>query len=155
MKTQFTASVCTKSCHFSSKKTAKYGRFFGQKLIFLASAKQLKTPFPYCENAGCGKACCRQTQVTKTKYTASVCTKICHVSCKNGQTWPFFGQNLSLFASDKQLKTPPPILRVLDAKKQVVEAYRSRKHNLQHPYAPKVAIFHEKMAKNGCFLVKN
>ena len=64
-------------------------------------------------------------------------------------------QNFSFFASDKQLKTPPPRLRVLDVKKQVVEAYRSQKHNLQHPFAPKSAIFHEKMAKNGRFLVKN
>ena len=39
-----------------------------------------------------------------------------------------------------------PILRVLDPKKQVVEAYRSRKQHLQHPCAPKFAIFH---GKNG------
>ena len=67
----------------------------------------------------------------------------------------FLGQKLSFLASDKQLKNPPPILRVLDAKKQVVEAHRSRKLHLQHPYVPKFAIFHEKMAKNGRFLVQN
>ena len=39
---------------------------------------------------------------------------------------------------------PPPILRVLDAKKQIVGTHRSRKHNLQHPYAPKYAVFHKK-----------
>ena len=50
---------------------------------------------------------------------------------------------------------PPPILRVLDVKKQVVVTHRSRKHNLQHPYAPKFAIFHEKTANNGHFLVKS
>ena len=38
----------------------------------------------------------------------------------------------------------PPILRVLDAKKQIVGTHISRKHNLQHPYAPKFAVFHEK-----------
>ena len=38
----------------------------------------------------------------------------------------------------------PPILRVLDTKKQIVGTHRSRKHNLQHPYAPKFAAFHEK-----------
>ena len=65
---------------------------------------------------------------------------------KNGPKWPFFGQKLGLLASDKQLKTSPPILGVLDAKKQVIEAFRSRKHNLQHAYAPKFAIFH---GKNG------
>ena len=63
---------------------------------------------------------------------------------------------IDFLASDKQLKTPPPpILRVLDPKKQVVEAHRSQKLHLQNPYAPKFAIFHEKMAKSGRFLVKN
>ena len=38
----------------------------------------------------------------------------------------------------------PPILRVLDTKKHIVGTHRSRKHNLQHPYAPKFAVFHEK-----------
>ena len=38
----------------------------------------------------------------------------------------------------------PPILRVPDAKKQIVGTHRSRKHNLKHPYAPKFAVFHEK-----------
>ena len=74
---------------------------------------------------------------------------------KNGQEWPFFGQRLSLAAPDKHSKTPPPILRVLDAKKQVVRAHRRQKHNLQHLYVPKRPIFHEKSAKNGRFLVKN
>ena len=32
-------------------------------------------------------------------------------------------------------------LRVRDAKKQVVWTHTLRKHNLQHPYAPKSAIF--------------
>ena len=33
---------------------------------------------------------------------------------------------------------------VLDAKKQVLGRHRSRKHNLQHAYAPTFIIFHEK-----------
>ena len=102
---------------------------------------------------------------------------------KTSKKWPFFGQKLSFLASDKRLKTIfvpksakkgsflaknliffafsqavedfPPILRVLDAKKKVVGTHRSGKHNLQHPYAPKFPIFHEKTAKNGRFLVNN
>ena len=73
-------------------------------------------------------------------------------TAKNGR---FFGQKLIFLASAKQLKTPPPILRVLDAKKHVVGRHRSRKHNMQHPYAPKFAMFHAKTAKHGRFLVKN
>ena len=45
-----------------------------------------------------------------------------------------------------------PILRALDAKKQIVGTHRSRKHNLQHPYAPKYAIFHENRPKMALFL---
>ena len=102
---------------------------------------------------------------------------------KMSKKWPFFGQKLSFLASDKRLKTIfvpksakkgsflvksliffafsqavedfPPILRVRDAKKKVVGTHRSGKHNLQHPYAPKFPIFHEKTAKNGRFLVNN
>ena len=55
-----------------------------------------------------------------------------------------YGQKLSFSASDKHLKTPPRISRVLDAKKQVLGRLRSRKHNLQHAYAPTFVIFHEK-----------
>ena len=51
---------------------------------------------------------------------------------KNGQKLPFVSQKLSFFALDKQLTTPPPILRVLDAKKHVVWTHGSPKHNLQH-----------------------
>ena len=45
-----------------------------------------------------------------------------------------------------------PILRALDAKKQIVRTHRSRKHNLQHPYAPQYAIFHENRPKMVLFL---
>ena len=45
----------------------------------------------------------------------------------------------------------PPILRVLDTKKQIVRTHRSRKHNLQHLYAPKFAIFHEKNGQQWPF----
>ena len=53
--------------------------------------------------------------------------------------------------SDKQLKTPPPILRVLDVKEQVRGLHESRKDNLQPPYLSTFAIFHENTAKNGLF----
>ena len=66
-------------------------------------------PPPYFEGAGCERAGCRGINITKIRFTASVCTKICHFSCKNGQKWPFFGQQLSFLASEKQLKTPPPL----------------------------------------------
>ena len=45
-----------------------------------------------------------------------------------------------------------PILRALDAKKQIVGTHRSRQHNLQHPCAPKYAIFHENRPKMALFL---
>ena len=75
---------------------------------------------------------------------------------KNGHKWPFSGHMLIFFGFVQAVEgSPPPILRVLDAKKQVVCMHRLRKHNLQHLYAPKLAIFYGKTAKNGRFLVTN
>ena len=59
----------------------------------------------------------------------------------------FFSQKLSFWPEASSL-------RVRDVKKQVVWTHTSRKHNLQHPCAPKSAIFHQKSAKNGHFLSK-
>ena len=55
------------------------------------------------------------------------------------------------FGLRQAVEDPPPILRVKDVEKQVVVTHRSRKHNLQHPYAPKFAIFHEETANNPPF----
>ena len=38
----------------------------------------------------------------------------------------FFSQNLSFLASEKQLKPPPPILRVLDAKENMLYGHTER-----------------------------
>ena len=50
---------------------------------------------------------------------------------------------------------PPPILRVLDAKKHAVWTHRFPKHNLQHSYAPKSAIFQQNRRKIAIFFIKN
>ena len=81
------------------------------------------------------------------------------------QNLPFFMKNqpkmapfwskIEIFGFRQAVEDPPPIMRVLDPKEQDVEAHRSRKVHLQNPYAPKFAIFPEKSAKNGRFLVKN
>ena len=94
-------------------------------------------------------------RTTKAQSTASVCTKICYFSWKNCQKWPFLGQKLSILASDRQLQSPPPILRVLDAKKHAVWTHRLPKHNLQHFYAPKSAIFQQNRRKIAIFLSKS
>ena len=72
---------------------------------------------------------------------------------KNRPKKAFFWSKVEFFGFRQAVEDPPPpILRVLDANKQVVGAHRSQKHNLQHVYAPKFGITH---GKNGCFLVKN
>ena len=38
------------------------------------------TPIPHFEGAGYEKAGCRGTYITKTQFTACVCTKMCHFS---------------------------------------------------------------------------
>ena len=58
---------------------------------------------------------------------------------------------MAIFWSKVEIFGLSPILRVLDAKKQIVGTHRSRKHNLQHPYAPKYAIFHENRPKMAVF----
>ena len=46
----------------------------------------------------------------------------------------------------------PLILRVLDAKRHAVWTHRLPKHNLQHSYAPKSAIFQQNRRKIAIFL---
>ena len=71
-------------------------------------------------------------------------------SAKNTAVW----SNIDFFGFG-QVVGDPPYLRLPVAKKHIVGTQRSRKHNLQHPYAPKIAIFHDKTAKNGFLLVKH
>ena len=118
---------------------------FLSNIDFLALYKQLKDPPPpHFERAGCKKASCGHTKITKTHFVASVCTTICRFSWKKRLKMAISWSKVWIFGLS-------PILRVLDVKKQVVVTHRSRKHNLQHPYAPKFAIFHEKTANNGRF----
>ena len=74
---------------------------------------------------------------------------------KNRPKMAMFWSKIEFFSLRQAVEDPPPIFRVLDAKKEIVGTEKSHKHNLQHPYAPQFAIFHEKPAKNGRFLVKN
>ena len=70
------------------------------------------------------------------------------------QNLPFFMKKrptMAIFWSKVEIFGLSPILRALDAKKQIVGTQRSRKHNLQHPYAPKYAIFHENRPKMAFF----
>ena len=62
-------------------------------------------------------------------------------TAKNGH---FLVKKKFFFGLRQAVEDCPPIFRVLDTKKQIVGTHRSRKHNLQHPYAPKFAVFHEK-----------
>ena len=59
---------------------------------------------------------------------------------------------MAIFWSKVEIFGLSPILGALDVKKQIVGTHRSRKHNLQHPYAPKYAIFHENRPKMAGFL---
>ena len=78
-------------------------------------------------------------------------------SIRMHQNLPFFMKKrpqMAIFWSKVGIFGLFPILRALDAKKQIVGTHRSRKHNLQHPYAPKYAIFHENRPKMAVFFVK-
>ena len=60
--------------HFLSKIGQKR-QFFGQKLNLFAFSKAVEDPPPYFEGAGCERSGCRHTQIRKTQFTASICTK--------------------------------------------------------------------------------
>ena len=120
------------------EKNGKKWPLFGLKLSFSASDRQHENPLPYFEGAGCKKAGSRERQITKTQFIAYIFHE---KTAKNGRFWSkieFFGLRQAFE------DPPPPISTVLDAKKQVLGRHRSRKHNLQHAYAPTFVIFHEK-----------
>ena len=111
---------------------------FWSKIEFFGFRQAIENPPPYFEGAGCKKAGTRERQITKTQFTAYIFHE---KTAKNGRFWSkieFFGLRQAFE------DPPPPISRVLDAKKQVLGRHRSRKHNLQHAYAPTFVIFHEK-----------
>ena len=103
---------------------------FPSKIAFFGFRQAIENPPPYFEGAGCKKAGSRERQITKTQFTAYIFHE---KTAKNGRFWSkieFFGLRQAFE------DPPPPISRVLDAKKQVLGRHRSRKHNLQHAYAP-------------------
>ena len=119
------------------KKNGKRWPLFGQKLSFSASDRQLKTPRPILRVLDAKKQVLERDRSRKHNLQHTF-------FMKKRPRMAVFGQKLSFSASDKHLKTPPPFSRVLDAKEQVLGRHRSRRHNLQHAYAPTFVIFHEK-----------
>ena len=65
-------------------------------------------PPPHFEGAGCKKACCVDTPISQTQFTAFLCPKICHFSTKSAKNSHFFYQKLFVFFSLKEAVEPPP-----------------------------------------------
>ena len=135
--------------HFPSKIGQKR-KFFGQKLNFFAFSQAVKDSPPISRVLDAKKQGVGTHRSGKHNLQHPYAPKFPNFHEKNGKKWPLFGQKLSFSASDKQLKTPRPILRVLDAKKQVLERDRSHKHNLQHTFfmkkRPRMAVFGQKLS---------
>ena len=141
---------------FFMNKTAKNGRFWSKIEFFGLRQAFEDPPTPISRVLDAKGQVLGRHRSRKHNLQHVYAPKFAFFHEKNGRKWLFFGQRLIFFlAPDKQLKTPPPILRVLDANKQIVGAHRSQKRNLQHAYAPKFAIFHSKNGKNGRFFVEN
>ena len=66
-------------------------------------------PPPHFEGAGCKKACCVDTPIAQTQFTAFLCHKICHFSTKSAKNSHFFYQKLFVFFSLKQAVEPAPL----------------------------------------------
>ena len=111
---------------------------------FLALYNQLKDPPPYFEGAGCKKS----KLWSHKDHDNTFCSIRMHHNLpflmENTAKKKFIGQKIIFFALRQAVEDCPPILRVLDTNKQIVGTHGTRKHNLQHPYAPKFAVFHEK-----------
>ena len=94
-----------------------------------------------------------------TDHEKKICSMRMHQNLpffmKKRPKMAFFWSKIEFFGFRQEVEDPPPLLRVLDAKQQVIEAQSSRKRNPQHAYARKFANCHEKTAENGRFSVKN
>ena len=126
-------------------------QFFGQKLNFFAFSQAVEDPPPpILRVLDAKKQVVGTHRSGKHNLQHPYAPKFPIFHEKTGKKWPLFGQKLSFSASDRQLKPPRPILRVLDAKKQVLERDRSRKHNLQHTFfmkkRPRMAVFGQKLS---------
>ena len=104
---------------------------------FSASDRQLKTPRPILRVLDANRQVLERDGSRKHNLQHTFSMK------KKRPRIAVFGQRLSFLASDKHLKPPPPILRLLEAKKQLLGRHRARKHNSQHTDAPTFVIFHE------------
>ena len=54
---------------FFKKKWPKFAVFWSE-IKFFALDKQLTTPPPFFEGAGCERACCMDTKITQTQFIA-------------------------------------------------------------------------------------
>ena len=90
-------SICMHQNLLFSWKNCQKWPFLGQKLSILASDRQLQSPPPHFEGAGCKKACCVDTPISQTQFTAFLCPKICHFSTKSAKNSHFFIKNCSFF----------------------------------------------------------
>ena len=54
-------------------------------------------PPPHFEGAGCKNACCVDTPIAQTQFTAFLCPKICHFSTKSAKNSHFFIENCLFF----------------------------------------------------------
>ena len=118
---------------------------FRSTIEFFGFRQAIEKPPPYFEGTGCKKAGSRETPITETQFTAYTFHE---KKARNGRFWSkieFFGLRQAFE------DPPPPISRVLAAKKQVLGRHRSRKQSLQHAYAPKFAILHEKNGQEWLF----
>ena len=69
-------------------KTAKNGRFLVKNWVFWPQTGSCRAP--HFEGARCKKACCVDTLIAQTQFTAFLCPKICHFSTKSAKNSHLF-----------------------------------------------------------------
>ena len=114
----------------------------------------VEDPLPILRVLDAKEAECRDTAITQTQFTASVCTKNCPFYEK-GPKMSVFLSKIDFFGFRQAVEHTPPSLTLLDATPQVVGTEGSHKDNLEPPNAPKCAIFVKHSPKMAILWSKN
>ena len=79
------------------------------KIEYFGLRQAVAEPSPHFEGAGCKKACCVDTLIAQTQFTAFLCPKIRHFSTKSATNSHFFIIKFFFLFSLKQAAEPPPL----------------------------------------------
>ena len=91
-------SICMhQNLLFSMEKLPKMAVSLSKMEYFGLRQAVAEPPPSHFEGAGCKKACCVDTLIAQTQFTAFLCPKICHFSTKSAKNSHFFESKIVCF----------------------------------------------------------